>query len=586
MTTTTTSASSSHRRVRHNKSKTDSSNSNSDSVVLDFVVGEDDNDGHSPKEVINSKMSDKEQNSPRTDDDDDDEIEEEIEENISFGEDNSDPSLGIGSEKLTDRKRELFDFGGIPGDGEGTSRFLIDDEVLSGVNLAQHFQAGDEQEQVEGGQSEIDDSLEAALKDIDSEVQQSEIREKEKSRDPSPDDVILLNDQKISINSLKQNQQLEVSLGETIGESTTNDVSDLVPDDLSGDLISDKREKFQKSKSLDTSTLHPNITDRTFRSFDQILYETEEEIEFREKLQQSALEDQRESTLDARELSSLDPNINIEDESAMNKLLDSASELSDRKTLTPVVPEVDSLPRTSTPIEEIVDDDDEDDILNLKEKLSKIVDPIDVPPPSEPPPPLPAIPSTSQSTVESKDPIIKPMERIEYSKEVLEDISEESERTMSSLEGKKVHVVTQLTIPESLPMIEDVTSVIERGSEYREILQQMRFNSQESTDRDSFPIEIPSLGAGLGQSSSDFDSVISLNMFTMMEAKVRDLQDIIAGKDVCLAALNMQLEGYSRRESLKELPSSDRASSSLATSSTEYRTIQDDYVSKVGFDKN
>lgn len=132
---------------------------------------------------------------------------------------------------------------------------------------------------------------------------------------------------------------------------------------------------------------------------------------------------------------------------------------------------------------------------------------------------------------------LKQMERVpltEFSKDVLEDITEESERLLS--------LSTTAEEPQSLSLEESKTL-------------------------------LP--GGKIGSSSS----VISLNMLRQLEAKVQELNTQLESKDTCLASLNMQLEA-ARRESSAG-PASARDSSSLVTNSTEYRTFQEEFGAPV-----
>lgn len=144
---------------------------------------------------------------------------------------------------------------------------------------------------------------------------------------------------------------------------------------------------------------------------------------------------------------------------------------------------------------------------------------------------------------------LKQMERVplnEFSKDVLEDITEESERLLS--------LSTTAEEPQSLSLEESKTL-------------------------------LPGGKAGGGSSSS----VVSLNMLRQLEAKVQELNTQLETKDTCLASLNLQLEAARRessagpasaRESSGGLGSA-RDSSSLVTNSTEYRTFQEEFGAPV-----
>lgn len=199
-----------------------------------------------------------------------------------------------------------------------------------------------------------------------------------------------------------------------------------------------------------------------------------------------------------------------------------------------------------------------DDIADIKEKIKEKTSLIEQPKPK-----------THQQIVEEIEiedcppVVVKTMEKCNYVKEMLDDITEESD---ISLEPK-------VNIMNTLPTTSFQT-IKEKGSEMRKIMESNCLNEM------IFPVS-PYLAdfAQNEQQANSFDSVVSLNMLQLMENKVKELEEIVAGKDVCLAALNMQLD--SRRNSIKDVPPSARDSYSLATVSTEYRTYQDEYVNRV-----
>ncbi|XP_075162391.1 pericentrin-like protein isoform X3 [Haematobia irritans] len=151
------------------------------------------------------------------------------------------------------------------------------------------------------------------------------------------------------------------------------------------------------------------------------------------------------------------------------------------------------------------------------------------------------------NTTSSEQQNVKAMERVslvEFSKDVLEDITEESERNSLSTQEE----------PQSLEKIALAT-----------LASKLEAKAAAQNDNES--------GA-----ASTTNSMVSLNMVQMLEQKVGELQQMLATKDACLASLNMQLENMNRRESIDQLGSvSGRETSSLVTNSTEYRTFQEDF---------
>nr|XP_036226737.1 golgin subfamily A member 4 isoform X3 [Bactrocera oleae] len=150
--------------------------------------------------------------------------------------------------------------------------------------------------------------------------------------------------------------------------------------------------------------------------------------------------------------------------------------------------------------------------------------------------------------------IVKPMERVplsEYTKDVLEDITEESDRNSLST-----------------------------AEEHRSLSMEHSASSTEGKDQSkTLHAEGEAQTTDLTNTST---SIVSLNMLQMLENKVIELQDMVAGKDACLSALNLQLETAQRRESsgafsAEQLGSGRDTNSSLVTSSTEYRTFQEEF---------
>ncbi|XP_067648437.1 uncharacterized protein Plp isoform X13 [Eurosta solidaginis] len=146
---------------------------------------------------------------------------------------------------------------------------------------------------------------------------------------------------------------------------------------------------------------------------------------------------------------------------------------------------------------------------------------------------------------------IKPMERVPLG-DALEDITEESERySLSTAEEHR-----------SLSMERSATSADVREDESKTMRSEHTAHELKDVTTSS--------------------GVVSLNMLQMLEHKVTALQDMVSGKDACLAALNLQLETAQRRESsgaytTDQLGSGRDTNSSLITSSTEYRTIQEEF---------
>lgn len=395
---------------------------------------------------------------------------------------------------------------------------------------------------------------------------------------PFKDDVILINNEKISLKSLKIKQNDENSdecTLTTTNQNTTNDVSDIGIDECSSYPISHMK---RLAKSLDDSCEQKsNSHKRNCKSLDEDkvklanfiscskIEQTNDEEKHDDSIEEdhsidelivsnASIEQNKNEMLDLalesdkKDLSELNLNIDINNESHMNQILNESilSKLPDKLFV------------TAEPIDSL---DSNISIEDLKGKIlqnagmteiikSKLVrnyslehtDDVDD--------------NDDSNDHDVASVAVKSMEHVDDLREALDDITEESD-----ISEPKVYSVV-------------ANSQRELGKEIREIIQaNIEPNDGNKIGDDKFVID--------ENAHNSFDSVVSLNMLEQMENKVKELQDIVQGKDLCLAALNMQLESFSRRDSLRELPPSGRDSCSLATSSTEYRTYQDEYVTKV-----
>lgn len=577
---------------------------------------------------------------------DDDEIEEEIEENLSLEEGNdSDLSLSNASKPFSDsnvRKRKLFDFDYIDDDNAGAagtivkSKFDFDDDrlddLLSGDNLAIHFKAEEESSIKEENYSNVpeddnessekidDDVLPIEMEDEIMEVEIDEESRKDENREINPD-IMLLNDPRRSINSLKN---LHVSQENSLNnQSTTNDISDIVKDDVTNTSTShglrkvrsfetsDKSHHFDEryAKSLENLDLHDNnVRSQESKNVDEV-HENEvsnkddddDEFEIEQNdedditpqnsehvsLELSEVESAViEEIVSEKSKDSSQTNVNIQndmsskhDEVILSNKNNSNIESEHSNNI--------SNCGDSGSLNQINNIDDGAAVGKLtvnsgQDSLQKSLSEHDVSDNIH----LLVEKSSITNTIEDKP---KPFEKLEHSKEILEDIAEESERELESFDYfHNERQVVDITDMQKLNA-ESIQTAIAKGQEYRNILEHHINSNYEDMSPNDIPVEIPMLSDEHSnlQGGSEFDSVVSLNMLQMLEIKVKELQEIIAGKDICLAALNMQLEANSRRDSLKEkdslkeLPSSGRASSSLATLSTEYKTLHDEYASRV-----
>lgn len=512
---------------------------------------------------------------PSTSRTEDDEIEEEIasiSEQISFDDSHNDPSsnevLQIGAQ-VAAKKRQLFAFSDDEDeDGEGVPIFKIDDSLLDGRRIADHFRDKVESD-VEDEPAEIDsleelvnskaisnvsnreneppanvDNSNASAANIDSKAGNSIANRHsntQKEISPFHDDVILLNNDKISLTSLKNSQlslpplkipPLKVanivvspqpdetpSSATTTNQNTTNDISEIGrddADDLSLSYLADPTLKLRvpNSKSLDGDKGQETDVGVHARSL-QSSFKFNDEMFSTKPLERSDGEESSDSSYEA--------NKSIEElviSNASISVQNTESELPTHDETVNI-----GMDTHDTLVEHVnmVDDSLElvsDSISDLKERILAAVtdEPLDD-----------AEDVLHSETAEGTDIEIKKMIKVDMSKEALDDISETTEPS------------------------NDVTLHVEKNIEPTQML-----------------IHLDSQNVPIDATENSFDSVISLNMILVYEERIKELEQLVATKDVCMEALNLQL---SRRESLKE---GVCESCSMVTSSTEYRTYQDE----------
>ncbi|XP_055703876.1 pericentrin isoform X3 [Phlebotomus papatasi] len=370
-------------------------------------------------------------------------IEEDIEEVLSGSASSEHPE-----DVLDIRKRQLFDL-----ETPGPSRFAVDDDnlddLLSGGKIAQHFRA-------ESGL----DSLDEALNDLDS------------MSGPQDDDVILLNDQKVSLRDLRERQ--DISGGSKSLEMSVN---------RSGFV------ELRKSQSLDVPTMESGqISDGSVeedKSVGEIMV-THDSIEV------SVQED----PMDSLDGEHVDPG---------------------------------------------------EDVEKFREKVIEVVTSQRGEASADKESPKSAIKDDQEVS-------IKPMERcLEYSKEVLEDISEESEHALESIESiEKLRVYTVNRSHEN---------------ELKKTTSSNSFFSQSNREVSPDLRSLPTSQKEDENMSPRAESPMSL------EARAKDIWE--HGRELPISAI------ISRRDSLRECPVSERDSASLVTNSTEYRTLQEEYLQRL-----
>ncbi|KMY99670.1 A-kinase anchor protein 9 isoform X9 [Drosophila simulans] len=463
-------------------------------------------------------------------------IEEEIEEAIEISE--VEEQLNTPLESLSeaaayarpkDEQSSAKNLSSNPAEEEDAHEFRIDDAQLSGGQLAQHFLV-DEDESEEGSDLPAASKVEVSLSSNDDDF-----------------DISLPLEQRKPVHSLHEDEEsVDQSLS---NQSTTDDVSELVEEPAhERDDKTEGSAAISASAHQETQVDESQITEEQDHSMEEIVA-TNESIEVTYEAEETVNTSQKQDLItDLDEEPEDQVQVDIRPTSTLQPLKLPAlqqTQIIERKSATALTTlrlqadELEPLELTILEMDDAEneeDDDDEESSLQLmKLRLMAMNQQMIV---DNAPKLSPTEAEQTQVTSSSNNLELKQMERVpltEFSKDVLEDITEESERLLSMST-----TIEEEQDPPSLSLDESKTL----------------------------------LQPGAHKTGGSSSSLVSLNMLKQLEAKVQELHTQLETKDNCLASLNLQLE-TARRESSAG-PASARDSSSLMTNSTEYRTLQDE----------
>ncbi|KAH8368910.1 hypothetical protein KR200_003514 [Drosophila serrata] len=409
-------------------------------------------------------------------------------------------------------------------DDEDAAEFRIDDAELSGGHLAQHFLVDDSEE--ESDLPAPTSKVEVTLSSNDDDF-----------------DISLPLEQRKPVHSLHEEEDsVDQSLS---NQSTTDDVSELI-EEPAHEAEDDKTQESDDAPQ-ETHVDESQMTEEQDHSMEEIVatnesievtYEAEEtantnsqkvelitDLDDEQEPEQEQVPERPTSTVETLILPPLQGTRVVENKAA--RALSSIR-------LQPELMEPLELTLLEVDVDEDDDEDDEESSLQLmKLRLMAMNQQMIT---DNAPKLSPTEAEQAQVTSTNNSLELKQMERVpltEFSKDVLEDITEESERQLSMST-----TIEEEQEPPSLSLDESRTLLLQAGANKTGVV---------------------------GSSSS---------MLQQLEAKVQELHTQLESKDNCLASLNLQLEA-ARRESSAG-PASARDSSSMMTNSTEYRTLQDE----------
>ncbi|XP_055533629.1 A-kinase anchor protein 9 isoform X3 [Wyeomyia smithii] len=467
---------------------------------------------------------------------------------------------------IEERKKQLFDIDAGEGSAVG---FDIDEVKLSGDEIAHHFQELSEKDEFssEGNivskqflqHTEEPDSLDGILDEIDKSQEQGVSSRKllgtevdprsakvfeTKELSPLNDDDILINNSKVNLNSLKRVQK-QPNVQENSSENslnTTNDISELAHDTESDRIMSDNFDPSSRSGSVSkpknsNKDSRGELTSLRSKSFEGV--DKNKEADPRPSF--SSLKIMR--IHDDKSSDSLERN--IEEDNSIEEMVMSNHSIQASAGGNDIVSQL---------VEEEHFSLGSNDSTDLKEKIfssSKSFEEVQSKHDLE-------VPSESENSTSNKQ-----MEKVTDFKEALEDISEESEHTLtgSNHSGSKGNTD------------EEHHSITEKGTEIRKILlekvlqKQLNIGSTIYEDnKENIPDSLPTIKNPNDHQS--FDSVTSLSVLQAVDEEFEKIREIITHKDYNDEFMLRD----TRTDSLKDPPRSGD-SISLATNSTEYRPM-------------
>lgn len=562
------------------------------------------NNGTSPKAHVDPART----SAPAIDPDNDDENAS-ISEHISFDDSNvdNDPlyTSVVGNSgiqpvanvlSVTAQKRQLFALGNDNDDDDNADEdmddmdahmFHIDDALLDGGRIAEHFRVDET----------VDRSALSKRSPPISLISQSTSQNKDVS--PLNDDVILLNNEKISLSSLKQHQQLpplrlsQLQLrpalnsrqlpalvsavsdadpsSATTNQNTTNDVSEIGADvedvDNNGQGDSDETELTEggldpidvEHPEADSSSIEADQSiDECIVSIASISVDLVPKVRFTnlEAMSATGKLENREINLEKFNQTSG----NVTNVNYVNNLLVKGMSCDNTRYT-----EANSLGNVS------------DGVLDLKQGIlnAQLVARHE-----------PSVEIVDENEVDAQSQTaIKPMGRIDASKEALDDISEVTEPSTDlnfPVRGvwstQCLHSGTELRHVIQIQMAaRHEPSVVIVDENEVDALSQTAIKPMGPIDASKEALDDISDHQVAETDAHSFDSVISLHMLEVYEQRIRELEAAVTTKEVCLSALSLRLQ-RSESNSAKSSDVPPPETHSLAeTVSTEYRTYADDF---------
>lgn len=393
----------------------------------------------------------------------------------------------------------------------------------------------------------------------------------QKGAESQDDDVILINDNEISIKSLKNQQTGEISATQS-NQNTTSDVSDLVNENDDESIsVEDLIEQQDRSEKVEEKVLSEPKEASTFEKSETLSRHSNKP----EEMSKHSTGDGEKSDAVQSHTSAAKSELKENSQSVVSEKVAMAKRASDNQEIRSIINEaIDHLPLDPESDEGSPSAPDKD----IKDIINEAIDSLPI------------------------------KQCVRISRDSLSEIPEDDEEQLTieiieEAENPSDFIATEHKHPTEDPKTSTIFTLKSEtkmaDTPQRDATKNYNESVNNVTDLDNISLDtIRDLDSPRVRSDSAnlmYANELNINL-VHMQNKIKELQDLTAGKYNCMIptpsifnVAGVSGDGFSssRRDSLKDQPQSGRDSTSIATDSTEYRTFQEEYfnLTKVGLCK-
>ncbi|XP_058833017.1 pericentrin isoform X2 [Topomyia yanbarensis] len=488
---------------------------------------------------------------------------------------------GVQPKLPVDERKQLFNIENRSEVLLGNTGFDIDELKLTGTEIAQHFQHFSEPEEISYSEQRVD-PVAVVLSELDSVDKHSQLEESNienndpkvssakldsnspkryeaKELSPLTEDDVLINSIKVNLSSLKKLHK-QPNAHDNSGDnslSTTNEISELARDTESDRIMSLRSDSETKPKNEDKEAKQPELPLFTSRSYENP--DRNQTPIIRRSLSIPSAVKLGDTSSDQLHDTSVEEDNSIEEVVMSNPSIESSIGMVEINSFNEN--ETSSFASISKDLQVEQRSIVSDDAGDLKEKILTSSKPFEEVHSQYEPKAL-----SDKIEDETSFSSIKQMDQVIDFKEALEDISEESEHTLTASDHSSSKAKTS----------DEQSSAIEKGKEIRKILvekvlqRQLRIDSTIDEDNKENVQDVLPFSK-----TSESNNVVSLNLFQELEEEIKKMREIIASKNVYEVHLAKDSSKEGSIDSIDQQQHND--SISLTTNSTEYKPVNDDY---------